>query len=505
MSDSNLTSRALLNWFKNSVFQRTEPAPVLEELDKLAAQVEALDIPQNQLFPICLLGQAGVGKSTLINTLVADSNIVVPSGGGTGPLTANALRVLHGERPSFIVRYHASKALNQTRAILDFAIYRQTKDAAAKPVIDPEDGPEISSFDLDDDKQSNSRMEEAIGQAKLLIAGQQKADRSLTYLADALRHTLGQKLKYQSHILPDDVERIQKIQEALKHATQQTARHFDSEKKPDFRHHLRDHACGFLAPLISEMSIYWPSPLLKDSLELVDLPGIGIWKDAYEAVTKNYLQNKAKAVMLVTTDRGIRKEDAEFLYKCGFLTRFLHSSDDLAADPVVLMVAVVKIDDVAKENWKNDRELNGQALKSKAQHFDDLVKNCRDGITNDLNKYLREVWNEDSEKNEVKEEVIQSIISTLQVFPVSAPQYRMFIDPDDDKPFLPDVASTNIPALRQAISQVAQRCLEEQKRRAEDVKKRFFGQLRARLAVLSAQKREPRPRLLNSKNRWMPS
>src|SRR5258708_6213418 len=130
MSDSNSHSSRVVSWFKNlvrPVFQKTETPPVLEELDKLASQVEELDKHKGLLFPICLLGQAGVGKSTLINTLIADTDIVVPSGGGTGPLTANALRVIYGERPSFVVRYHSTKQLGQTRFIFEAEIHRQAK------------------------------------------------------------------------------------------------------------------------------------------------------------------------------------------------------------------------------------------------------------------------------------------------------------------------------------------------------------------------------------------
>jgi len=115
----------------------------LEELDKLAAQVEDLEKNRGRLFPICLLGQAGVGKSTLINTLIADTEIVVPSGGGTGPLTANALRVIYGDRPSFVVRYHSKKQVSQTRFILEAEIHRQSKTEASLTDAEAGEDPEI--------------------------------------------------------------------------------------------------------------------------------------------------------------------------------------------------------------------------------------------------------------------------------------------------------------------------------------------------------------------------
>lgn len=285
------------------------------------------------------------------------------------------------------------------------------------------------------------------------------------------------------------MDRLRHVQEALQLGANETAQHFDSADNPHFRQRLRDHACGFLAPLILEMTIHWPSPLLRESLELIDLPGIGILSDAYASVTSDYLRNRAKAVMLVVDSRGIRREDAELLKSSGFLNRLLHASNDLAADPVALIVVVVKVDDVAVENWRNDKAINGAPLKTREQHFSDQVESCRDDIARRLQSFLRDVWEDDSEGKRV---VIQSILDNLQVFPVSAPQYRLHCskDFDEEKSFLPHAEATNIVALRLAVSRVAQRCLAEQHRRREETHQRFFGQLRARLEVLSAQRNE---------------
>ena len=72
MVDPRSRSSRVVEWFRTFVrpiVQKTDAAPVLEALDKLASQVEELEKNRERLFPICLLGQAGVGKSTLINTL----------------------------------------------------------------------------------------------------------------------------------------------------------------------------------------------------------------------------------------------------------------------------------------------------------------------------------------------------------------------------------------------------------------------------------------------------
>jgi hypothetical protein len=146
MPDSRSPSRGIVEWFRSLVrpiFEKTEPAPALQELEILASQVEALGQNEGRLFPICLLGQAGVGKSTLINTLIADTDIVVPSGGGTGPLTANALRVIYGDKPAFVVRYHTATQVGRTRFILEAEIHRQSKDEALLALAETGDDPEL--------------------------------------------------------------------------------------------------------------------------------------------------------------------------------------------------------------------------------------------------------------------------------------------------------------------------------------------------------------------------
>ena len=148
------TSDRVVRWFKDHVsivLQKTEAPAALEELNKLASQVEQQEAAESpRAFPICLLGQAGVGKSTLINTLVADNDIVVPSGGGTGPLTASALRVSYGERQAFTVKYHTTEPVNPARFVLETRIQRQAKvDSPSSESVAGDD----AAIDLDAEEQ----------------------------------------------------------------------------------------------------------------------------------------------------------------------------------------------------------------------------------------------------------------------------------------------------------------------------------------------------------------
>ena len=98
---------ALINWYRN------QGRPVLEELanDRVAVfdgqvdRLERLARLANAEIAACFLGQAGVGKSTLINALVAGGSVVLPAG-GVGPLTAQAIELRYSEKPMLTVDYH---------------------------------------------------------------------------------------------------------------------------------------------------------------------------------------------------------------------------------------------------------------------------------------------------------------------------------------------------------------------------------------------------------------
>src|SRR5919108_2650323 len=94
--------RQLDQWYKETA------RPFLSEylqdkvagLDEALGRIHVLDQSAKQELAICFLGASGVGKSTLINALVAGKELVLPSG-GIGPLTALAMEVRYSEEARF--------------------------------------------------------------------------------------------------------------------------------------------------------------------------------------------------------------------------------------------------------------------------------------------------------------------------------------------------------------------------------------------------------------------
>ena len=92
--------------------------PKLSELDADLANLLRTAEECDSALEVCFLGMAGVGKSTIINALAFDKEMVLPTG-GVGPLTAQAMTVRYGEIPKLEIEYHSGARLNQVIFALD--------------------------------------------------------------------------------------------------------------------------------------------------------------------------------------------------------------------------------------------------------------------------------------------------------------------------------------------------------------------------------------------------
>lgn len=491
-SDSPPSSRRdeaakLLDWFQSSVkpfLQDVQPEKVAP-LESDSRNLQAV-IDNEEELAVCFLGNAGVGKSTLINSLVAGREIILPAG-GIGPLTAQALAVRYAPCRKFEVEYHPPHALWRLAFVLETALKRDAEreralildsdDLAQKLDADArEDALEVLSSN---DPHTTKKLEEMRRQAQLLITGDQHRITEMEYLVDALREATGKKRIWNTEPRPEDAERTKRIVDALAWAESAGGTRIFRVEDEAFDVSLRDHASGFLAPLIKELRVYWDTPLLRDGVTLVDLPGIGIVNDIYEATTAYWIRERARAIILVVETRGLNATHIELLRMSGFLNRLLYSADDPSADPVQLMVAVVKGDLIAEDEFQKDR------TRKRREHFAEVCRKSAEHIRHQLRSQLEEIWESgDARRGEIRKEVIDTILADLQVHPVSAVQYRKLLENDEeDRAFITEPAQSGVPGLVDGLRELARRRREVHALRLQEVGDDFFHRVLATVKV----------------------
>ena len=225
--------------------------------------------------------------------------------------------------------------------------------------------------------------------AQLLVTGAQDNRTEFPYLIDSLRDAAGKPRVWRTEPRLEDAERIKELRTVLEMARQNQGRYYSAnEDKTKFLTAIRNHASGFLAPLIKDLTLYWNCDFLKTGLELVDLPGIGIAGDVYRDVTRRWIRENAEAVVLVVDRAGITETAADLLYKSEFLNRLVYSADDPKGNPV-LMVGVVKIDDVASERYDQDNS------KKRREHFADVCTDMDHFIRGHIRPQLEAAWSSD--------------------------------------------------------------------------------------------------------------
>ena len=407
---------------------------------------------------VCFLGNAGVGKSTLINALAGGADAVLPSG-GVGPLTAQALEVRYAERPSFEATYHPPVQLSRLVSGLRLAFAAELLDATADGVSGTDDSDPSGVADPEGDAAptqefGGSRRDELRKQARLLVTGRQDGDAELTYLLTGLRAAIEPGDANFRLLRPEDRERSLRLRRAMDAARQGQRFIVAASATPDeFRGQLHDHAAGFMAPLIQKLHVEYPSELLKAGVTLVDLPGVGVAGDIYRKITTQWVREKARAIVLVVDRSGITEAVADLLRSSEFLNRLMYAATAPAEDAVSLLVAVTRVYDVAAENWRNDRS------RSKLDHFRDLRGQLQTQLRQQLQDQLAAVLGPgDRTLSATERLVIGRVVEDVKIHPLSAVEYRkLLLDDEDDRAFVRDAAETGVPPLVDDLRDLAVR------------------------------------------------
>jgi hypothetical protein len=484
-------TNALVKWYRN------QARPVLEELanervasfDGQASRVEALIQLTNAEIAACFLGQAGVGKSTLINALVAGGTVVLPAG-GVGPLTAQAIELRYSEKPMFTVEYHRMQQFWRLVFPLDQKLLREEQSGG-----DSDLKQELAGEENDTTLEDPQLADHFERQGRLIVTGDQNASAELKYVVDCLRLAGGKPTKWNSTPGVEDAKRIARVKAALHLASKNIPHTVDAAIGTcEFMIELRDHAAGFLAPLIRHIELGWPSPVLEGGLRLVDLPGVGITSDAYRLVTEMWVREKARAVCLVVNRAGIDAASADLLRTSGFLNRLLHSTDDPEADPVQLMVTVTMLDVVATAEYQNEKQIKTPgAIRPRGVHLAEVRGRVPALIKAQLKTELeRIIVDVEGAAREASEAAIGRLLAKLDVCPVTAQEFiKLKQQDDEDRGFISAPEESGVPAMHNALAGVVQARRAEMLRRLSDASNLLREQITTTLRAIEAQWQDP--------------
>ncbi len=486
----------LLTWYEHQVrpFLATQGKDRTASLDNDRDRLKRL-LQDRDAITVCFLGNSGIGKSTLINALAAGEKQVLPAG-GIGPLTAQATEVHFSETASFSVVYHKRGKLMQLGFALERRFERISKQTSAiasafTEDLAPEDQKELIDEERDieagpEAKESSDPFDSYIKQARLLVTGDQFSQKPLAYLIYAIQLACGGKPRSDLELDTSDLERVSRIKEVLDFA--KTAKVHVERQDGDaemFSRRLVDHAAGFLSPLIQRIEVGWPSDLLSQGVILVDLPGVGIAQDTYREITKKYVREQARALVLVVDRAGPTDATIDLLRTSGYWDRLVGAADDPAADPCHLLIAVTRVDDVATSEWAN---LPKDGRPKKKDVFADRVESFRPRIRDQIKEQLGRLTTSQNETVQTaRQAAVANLLEYLQVHPVSAPEYRRLLAGDDDDcSFLLSVDATRIPALSQTLAEMSAQERAARRRAIDEVSARLVRSLLGELGMIRA-------------------
>jgi hypothetical protein len=181
----------------------------------------------------------------------------------------------------------------------------------------------------------------------------------------------------------------------------------------------------------------------------------------------------------------------DLLRTSGYWERLVGAADDPASDACSMLIVVTRVDDVAQTEWQNQTsDLEPGAVRPKKRHvFSQLVEDFKPRMKAQIVEQLRKIGDSSNESVKfAREQARASIIDTLEIHPVSAPELRkLLLDDEEDRPFLTSEEQTGIPQLQASLAGLAQKEKEQKKLLIDDIAQRLSTTLISEIHLIEAQ------------------
>jgi hypothetical protein len=355
---------------------------------------------------IGVIGESGVGKSTLLNSLISEQLPLLPQG-GVGPLTAVPIEVCHAKIPYLKVGCWGTWRLLQ---MLD-----------------------ASTRALSGNPSSLSHADRGLARLGMLLAsgsqfGQVPAQEVCAFLQQCCdRGPLSDLPRYAA----DRILQVRALADAG-----DAGRHIQIEAGldlPGLMKTMADHGSGFLSPMTASIELGWDGPLLADAITLIDLPGLGIANDLHP-LTTHAAASSIQTVLLVVDRSGLTEAAAQLLQ------RIFDCADEALSDrnrgELNLVVAVTKLDQVITEMVGGAGDRTRWAASCKA-----VVKRVQEVI-------LAQLHNEVARGKSPVAGYLRQAVARTEIIPVFPLEYqRLHRQDPDDPPRFALSSLTGIPAL----------------------------------------------------------
>jgi hypothetical protein len=402
------------------------------ELDVLARDVDSCLAARDRL-EVAFVGESQVGKSTLVNALIGRR--ILPAG-GTGPLTANAIRVAYGTDSLFEATFHSVERVHDLlqgllavrRAPAGRAFAHENSDILWDEAYSMLAGGVADVTSLDN--------ETLVGCLKAVVDGSDPRS--------ATSHTgLQARINVARRLL----------------GTTEVVRQSDLGSTRAFRAELDQRASGWMATLIASISLEVSIPAVQ-SLDLVDLPGLGTVADAARRTAIDKLQRGFDTLVVVVRNSGLTRPVVDALSSPplrGILLGRLR--EDLDGCP--LIIATTHLDDVVRSRY---RALVADACGEGPFDADALFQQLGDETSRfvraQLSQLLCELIVEEdgglSAANAARMEAA-ALADRVTLVSVAALEYLQLLEGFADDAVLKREDSTNVPAMRSALRRLGER------------------------------------------------